>query len=102
MTTRFAEEQIGKGESVFTCGHVEHDRHHVFRMSGTLKTVSPAGRRVASRWFICCHDCLLANGGRTAMLEMMSSARRTARMIRGDGVWTGDEPSLTVPPEQEN
>ena len=83
----FAKEQPKAGDTILHCGHLGCNaarRHpaHWFQFAEPVRFQRPDGSRGEAGWFAACEPCFVEHG------------EKVANCVRGDGVWTGDEPAI--------
>lgn len=82
----FTKLQPKQGDRVMHCGHHEANNHHFFclvtEQGAEIIFTRPDGSLCASRWIALCDACFRLHG------------EHPESVIRADGVWQGDEPSI--------
>ena len=83
----FAKDQPKDGDTILHCGHlgrrkiVQHPAHW-FKFDGPIQFERPDGSHGEAEWFAACEPCFIKHG------------EEAANRVRGDGVWTGDDPAI--------
>lgn len=80
---KYAEHQPRDGDLILHCGHLRKRRHHFYFVPEGSEFTRPDGSTGSARWFMCCDRCFRSRGPRF--------------LVRGEVVWQGDEPYVTVP-----
>ena len=77
-----AEEQPRGGATILHCGHLARVRAvaHWFKYEAVVGFKRPDGSHGEAEWLAVCEACFVRHGGRAP--------------VRGDGVWTGDDPVI--------
>jgi hypothetical protein len=77
----FTKEQPKDGDTIMHCGHVVGSLHW-FQYEKPIHFQRPDGTRGEASWFAACERCFVKHG------------EKVVRFVRGDGTWTGDEPTI--------
>ena len=90
----FTKEQPKDGDTILHCGHLglkflrgrepEFLQYpaHWFKFAEPLRFERPDRTRGEAEWFAACEACFVRHG------------EKVANHVRGDGIWTGDEPAI--------
>ena len=63
-------------------GEIVRHPAHWFKFDGSISFQRPDGSHGEAEWFAACEPCLIKHG------------EKAATCVRGDAVWTGDEPVI--------
>jgi len=83
----FTKDQPKHGDTILHCGHLggrlfaQHPAHW-FKFDTPTCFERPDGSRGDAEWFAACEPCFIKHG------------EKVANRARGDGLWTGDEPTV--------
>jgi hypothetical protein len=78
----FTKDQPKHGDTILHCGHRNHSKHWFKFADGPIKFARPDGSRGEAEWFTACDRCFMRHG------------EKAANHVKGDAVWTGDEPAI--------
>ena len=83
----FAKDQPKDDDTILHCGHLGRSRFlqhsaHWFKFAEPLWFERPDQTRGEAEWFAACETCFMKHG------------EKVADHVRGDGIWTGDEPAI--------
>jgi hypothetical protein len=78
----FTEQQPKHGDTILHCGHLVRGMHWFKFAGGAIKFTRPDKTRGEAEWFAACDRCYAKHG------------EKVASFVKGDGVWTGDEPAI--------
>jgi hypothetical protein len=80
----YAEDQPRDGDRVLHCGHILRARPwHWFKFEEPVSFRRPDGTTGSAAWIVACDACFREHGADVR--------------ARGDGLWTGDEPTIEEP-----
>ena len=85
----FTEKQPSAGEVILHCGHIDQEAgpHEWSRWEGEpMRFTRPDGTTGKAHWFAECRACFQERNFGDNL------------MVRGDGIWLGDEPIIKVMP----
>ena len=83
MSGVFAEDQPRAGDTILHCGHLARIKvtaAHWFKYESPVQFARPDDTRGEAEWLVVCELCFVKYG--------------SAVRVRGDGTWTGDEPTI--------
>lgn len=80
----YATDQPKTGDGVVHCGHINATTHHFWKYGGRF--VRPDGSMGIAKWIICCDQCYRTAKGNPKRI-----------LIRGDAIWSGNEPYIEKP-----
>jgi hypothetical protein len=78
----FTKEQPKHGDTILHCGHLGRGMHWFKFAEGAVKFQRPDQTRGEAEWCAACDRCFVKHG------------EKAANFVRGDGVWTSDEPAI--------
>lgn len=81
----FSDQQPKDGDTILHCGHLGQDASargaaHWFKYDEPVRFERPDGSHGAAEWLAVCATCFVRYGDKAP--------------VRGDGQWTGDEPTI--------
>ena len=84
MLKNFTKMQPKHGDGILHCGHIEEGKHHFTLSRPAMTFRRPDGTMGEAEWIVECEACFSKRGNTRNFI------------IRGDGTWKGDEPSVVV------